>query len=238
MCFRGVDLRRILRYHDDERYRGRSRGRKSKSDKNTLDSIALIAAKYELDPRLLLDAFRNAWINQESMCGALKIERRGTDENANNFLVTLKDKVISQFPIETNILERPDLFESSLPVIQVPTNRKQSRQMHIEDLRAKMRGVSLTARVVEVPPKGLIHTRYDEESFVSNILLADDTGNIRLSLWNSRIDDVAVGDTLKIENAKVAMFQGELQLRISRDGTMSVDTSTRHNEHVLIKHQG
>jgi len=227
-------LRRILRYHDDEHYRGRSRGRKSKSNKYTLDSIALIAAKYELDPGLLLDAFRSAWINKESVCGALKIERREADENASNFLVTLKDKVLSQFPIETNILERPDLFESSIPMVQVPTHRKHSGKTHIGDLRAKMRGVSLTARVVEVPPKGLIHTRYDEESFVSNILLADDTGNIRLSLWNSRIDEVAVGDTLKIENATVAVFQGELQLRISRWGTMSVDTSTR-DESILIE---
>ena len=232
-------MRRILRHYDDEyyeHYRGRSRGRKSKSSKKTLDSIAIIAAKYKLDPRLLLYAFRSAWINQESICGTLKIERRGADENTSNFLVTLKDKVISQFPIETNILERPDLFESSLPMVQVPTHRKHSGQMHIGDLRGKMSEVSLTARVVEVPPKGLVHTRYDEESFVSNILLADDTGNIRLSLWNSRIDDVAVGDTLKIENAKVAVFQGELQLRISRGGTMSVDSSTREDEHTLIKH--
>jgi len=56
-------LRRILRHYDDEyyeHYRGRSRGRKSKSSKKTLDSIAIIAAKYKLDPRLLLYAFRSA----------------------------------------------------------------------------------------------------------------------------------------------------------------------------------
>ena len=90
-----------------------------------------------------------------------------------------------------------------------------------------MRGVPVTARVVEVPPKVLAHTRYGGESFVSNILLADDTGTISLSLWNSQIDDVAVGDTVKIENAMIVTFQGDLQLRMSRGGTMSVDRSTR-----------
>ncbi len=222
-------MRRILRRYGDERSRGRPRGHNSKSNKDVLDSIALIAAKYELDPGLLLNAFKRAWINKKTECGKLKIENRGADENTVNFLITLNDHVVWQFPIDTNILESPKLFASSIPVIPVPTHRRHSGQMHIEDLKAKMRGVSLTARVVEVPIKALVHTRYGGESFVSNILLTDETGNIRLSLWNNRIDDVAVGDTLKIENAKVAMFQGELQLRISRGGTMNIDTSTRES---------
>ena len=143
--------------------------------------------------------------------------------------------MVWQFPIDTNILESPKLFESSIPVVTAPIHRKHSGQMNIGELRAKMRGVSVTARVLEVPPKALVRTRYGGESFVSNILLADETGTIRLSLWNNKIDDVAVGDTLKIENAVVAIFQGEFQLRISRWGTMSVDASTR-DESKPIKH--
>ncbi len=228
-------MRRILRRYSDERSRGRPRGHNSKSNKDILDSIALIAAKYELDPGLLLNAFKRAWINKKTKCGKLKIENRGADENTVNFLITLNDHVIWQFPIDTNILENPKLFESSIPVIPIPIHRKHSGQMHIGKLRAKMKGVSVTARVVEVPPKALVHTRYGGESFVSNTQLADETGTIRFSLWNSRIDDVAVGDTLKIENATVAVFQGELQLRISRGGTLSVDTSTR-DESILMEH--
>ncbi|MFH0897912.1 MAG: hypothetical protein V1850_07715, partial [Candidatus Bathyarchaeota archaeon] len=65
------------------------------------------------------------------------------------------------------------------------------------------------------------------EAYVSNVLLADETGTIRLSLWNNQIDEVSIGDTVSIESASVITFFGELQLRISRNGTMSVDTSTR-----------
>ncbi len=97
-----------------------------------------------------------------------------------------------------------------------------------------MRGITVNARVVEIPPKKLVNTRYGFESFVSNVLLADKTGTIRLSLWNNQIDDVAVGDTVNVEKASVATFQGERQLRISRGGKMNVDTSTRE-ETMLIK---
>ena len=221
-------MRKILRNYGDGPSRGRPRGRRSKSSRAVLDSIALVAARYELDPGLLLDAFKRAWINEESQCGALKIKSREADQNTVTFLVTLNDEVVCQFPISTNILEKPEFFKPSIPVIQAPFHRGgDSGQKHIGELRAKMRGVSVTARVLEVPPRMLVTTRYGGKSYVSNILLADETGTIRLSLWNRQIDDVAVGDTVNVEKASVATYQGERQLRISRRGTMSVDTSTR-----------
>jgi len=229
-------LKEKLKNYVDKRYRGRPAGRKSKSNNDVLKSIAHIAAKYELDSGSLLDAFNRAWINEEFQYGALNIKRRKVDQNTVTFLVTLKDEVVWQFPIDTNILKKCELFKHSIPIISEPLHRKyESGEKNIEELLDKMRGISVNARVIEVPPKGLIHTRYGEESYVSNILLTDETGTIRLSLWNNRIGDVAVGDTLKIENAKVAVFQGELQRRISRKVTMSVDTSTR-DESILIKH--
>ncbi len=122
-------MRRTLRNYGDGPSRGRPRGRKSKSNKVVLDSIALIAAKYELDSGLLLDAFKRAWINEESQCGALKIESREADQNTVTFLVTLNDEVVWQFPIDTNILEKSELFKLNIPVIPIPLYRKgNSRQ--------------------------------------------------------------------------------------------------------------
>ena len=230
-------MTRIIKYNNNEKLNsGRPKGRKSKSNKDVLDSIALIAIKYELDPGLLLDAFKKAWINEESHYGILKIESREADQNTVNFLVTRNDEVVWQFPIDTNILEKSELFKPSIPVIQTPIHRRNSSELkRIGELRARMKGVSLTARVLEVPSKVLVHTRYGGESFVSNILLADDTGTIRLSLWNSRIDDVAVGDILKIENATITTFQGGLQLRMSRGRTIIVDRNTRESFYSDLK---
>ena len=219
---------RIIKHNDEMLNTSRPKGRKSKSHKDVLDSIALIATKYELDPGQLLDAFKEAWMNQESYYGILKIENREADQNIVNFLVTRNGEVVWQFPIGTNILEKSELFKPIIPIIQAPIIRKNSDEVkRIGELRAKMKGVSLTARVLEVPQKVLVRTRYGGESFVSNVLLADETGTILLSLWNNQIDDVIVGDTVKIENATISMFQGELQLRINRGGTIIVDRSKR-----------
>jgi len=221
-------LRKPSTYNNYVTNSGRPRGRKSKSSQVVLDSIAFLAAKYNLDQSLLLDAFNKAWINKESQYGELKVRCRETDKNTAIIQILFNDEVVWQYPINIDILKRPDLYKSSIPLIHTPIRRREdSGEKRIGELRVKMKGVSVTAKVLEVPPKVLVHTRYGGESFVSNILLADETGTILLSLWNSKIDDVAVGDTIKIENATVVSFQDGLQLRMGRAGTMIVDRSTR-----------
>lgn len=221
-------MRKFSTYNNDVTNAELPRGRKSKSSQDVLDSIAIIAAKYNLDQSLLLDAFNKAWINEESQYGALKIKRLEWDKNNAIIQIIFNDEVVWQYPINIDILDRPERYKSSIPLIHIPLYRRDdSGEKHIGELRAKMRGISVTARVLEVPPKVLIHTRYGGESFVSNILLADETGTVLLSLWNSQIDDLSVGDTVRIENATVVKFQDGLQLRMGRTGTMTVDRSTK-----------
>lgn len=223
-----------MKNNAEKSYRGRSLGFKSKSNKNVLKSIARIATKYKLDPGLLLDAFNRAWNDEEIQYEALNIKCRKVDRDLVTFLVTLNEEVIWQFPIDKNMLKKSELFKYSIPDIPIPLHRKyEPGEKNIEELRAKMKGISVNARVVEVPPKRLVNTRYGFESFVSNVLLADKTGTIRLGLWNDQIDEVTVGDTVNIENASVSIFQGRLQLRIGRKGTMDVDTSTREQPSLL-----
>jgi len=85
-----------------------------------------------------------------------------------------------------------------------------------------MREVTVNARVKEIQPRKTVITRYGWYATVSNVLLADETGSIRLSLWNGQIDEVSVGDAVSIGRASVTRFSGELQLRIGRNGTMTV----------------
>lgn len=222
-------MKEKLKNYISKHYSGRPLGLKSKSNKDVLKSIAHIAAKYELDPGLLLDAFNRAWNDEEIQYGALNIKCRKVDQDLVTFLVTLNEKVVWQFPIDKNVLEKSELFKSSIPVIPIPLYEKyESGQKNINELRVKMRDITVNARVVEIPPKRLVNTRYGLESFVSNVLLADKTGTIRLGLWNNQIDEVTVGDTVNIDNASVSIFRGKRQLRIGRKGTMNVDTSTRN----------
>ncbi|MDQ1279578.1 MAG: hypothetical protein QG670_840 [Thermoproteota archaeon] len=223
---------KITEYYAENPSRGRPRGGQSYSTVSFLSSIAHIAAKYNLDPKILLNTFTEAQTYTVSQCETLKVECRKVDHDFAVFLITCDDKVVWQSPIKMEILQKPDFFKSYIPIISPPLQihgESTSTPRPISELRANMRGITVKAKVMEVPSRRLVNTRYGEEAYVSNILLADDTGTIRLSLWNNQIDDVSVGDTVNIEKAKVSMFYGELQLRIGRSGTMSVDVNTRNS---------
>jgi replication factor A1 len=90
-----------------------------------------------------------------------------------------------------------------------------------------MKRVDLKAKIVEIPPVRRVMTRFGNRAKVTNIKIADDTGSIRLSLWNKRSDGLHVGDNVEIENSYVARYRGELQLRLGRKGTII-------NEDILI----
>jgi hypothetical protein len=216
-----------MRYYEEEPHRGRPRGRQSYSSWSILSSVAQIAAKYNLDPRLLLDAFTKAWVHERSQYGKLEIECRKVDADSAVFLITCEGIVIWQFPIGIEILQQSESYKSAIPIIPTPIGKQDSTPKQISDLRNNMRRITVKGRIVEVPTKTLVNTRYGFEAYVSNVLLADETGTIRLSLWNDHIGDVAVGDTVSIEKARVAMFCGVPQLRIGKSGIVRVDTSRR-----------
>ena len=173
---------------------------------------------------MLLDAFAEARIHGEYQYKQLKLECRKVEQDLATFLITCNGKVVWQFPLNLEILEEPDLFKSYFPHISTAVKNPQEdrSERKISDLKAKMKSVTVKAKIVEIPPKKLVNTKYGWEAYVSNVLLADETGTIRLSLWNTQIDDVAVGDTILLEKTSVATFSGELQLRIGRRGSMSI----------------
>jgi replication factor A1 len=54
------------------------------------------------------------------------------------------------------------------------------------------------------------------------VRIKDDTGSIRLSLWNQQIDKVNVGDEVEIQGGHVAQYAGIPQLRLGKNGTISI----------------
>jgi len=93
--------------------------------------------------------------------------------------------------------------------------------MKVKDLKARM----------EVPEIELEITSVGEErSFsspkgtgkVANAAAKDDTGEVKVSLWNEQIEQVKEGDKIKIENGWTSEYKGELQLSAGRKGTLTV----------------
>jgi len=80
---------------------------------------------------------------------------------------------------------------------------------------------------LEIAKPNVVYTRYGNYVSVANALITDETGTIRLSLWNEQIRCVSAGDTIQIENARASTFRGQRQLNVGRKGLLStVDEST------------
>ena len=97
--------------------------------------------------------------------------------------------------------------------------------MKVSDLREGMRNVTITVKVVEVSRPRRVYTRRGPQ-LVADALVEDETGQIKLSLWNRDIDRVKPGDTIEIKNGYVSTFRGELQLNVGFRGTLTVKEST------------
>jgi replication factor A1 len=209
-----------------EHIRGRPKGR-SNLYKNLLKSIVLIARKHDFNPILLIEAIVQAWKNKTYSKNGLKIVLRHLDQDLATFLFYKEGKIISQFPIKLEILQTHDLARMlKLNIQSIKTSKFAKRkptQKHkkIGELRFGMKGVNVKAKIIDTTPKKLVITRFGTQSYVSNVTIADETGTIKLSLWNNQIDKVHIDDEVEIKNGYVSSFSGEPQLRIGRKGAIS-----------------
>ena len=89
--------------------------------------------------------------------------------------------------------------------------------MKIKDIRKGMNNVSAEGTITEISEVKEVETRYGTKN-VANATLRDETGEIKLSLWDKQIDSVKVGEKISVSGAYVSEFRGELQLNIPRSG--------------------
>jgi len=95
--------------------------------------------------------------------------------------------------------------------------------MKIVELKPGMRRVDVIAKVVELGQSREVTTRAGEQSRVADAVVTDDSGTVKLTLWNEQIDQVKVNNTVKIENGYVTSFRGETQLNVGRYGKLTVE---------------
>jgi len=185
----------------------------------------MISGKYGIDSDDFFDGFVEAWKHQEFTCKSLLIECRRITRDYAVFLITNSYKVVAQFSIPKNILEETSPlkeFGYARAPRRTILERNKGKHLRIGDLKSGMNQINLKARVLEIPKPRSVITRFGNFAKVANANIADETGIIRLPLWNKQIDTVSVGDLVQVENAHVATFRGELQLKVSRGGQLSV----------------
>jgi len=188
--------------------------------------LAFLSIKYEVDPDKLFYALISAWENQESACEKLLVKCRRKTRDSAVFLITCGSKVVAQFPISKNFLEQPNsiaTFKNTRLVGRSLIKKAgMADPLHIRDLKTGMKQINLKAKVVKIPASILVFTRFGNYATVTNALIADETGVIKLCLWNEQINSVSEGDTIQIENARMSAFRGERQLRIGKNGKLSI----------------
>ena len=96
--------------------------------------------------------------------------------------------------------------------------------MKIKELRDGMKRISIQARVTEKSDPREVMSRFKDQTYrVATATVADETGTVKLTLWNDQIELVNVNDTIKIENGYVTSFRGEIQLNVGKYGTLTIE---------------
>jgi hypothetical protein len=187
--------------------------------------LHFLSVKYEVGFERLFKGLALARENQEVSCGKLLIQcRQKTRDNA-VFLISSGYQMVAQFFVPKYFLDQPNKIKEpkcNRLLRKVSERDAHENPMNIRDLRCGMKRINLRARVLNVPKAVLVSTRFGSYASVSNALIADETGEIKLCLWNEKINIVSVGAVVQIENASVTKFRGENQLRLRRNGRLSV----------------
>jgi replication factor A1 len=188
--------------------------------------LAFLSIKYEVNPEKFLHALHSAKEHKKSICDKLSIQCRGKTKSKFIFLIKRESEVIAQFPIvEEFLLNRSNQLRNFMETDKI--RRYLAKKVRtatvnsIKDLRTGMNHVNLKAKILEVAAPKHVVTRYGNHASVAKALIADETGTIKLCLWNGQIATVSAGDTVQIENAQVSAFRGERQMSLGKTGTLS-----------------
>jgi hypothetical protein len=196
--------------------------------KSTLgEHLALLSVKYSIYPNEVFQALISARKNDKATCGNLTIEYRGKVKGKTIFLITKDNHVVAQFRVDDEFLLRKDNpFESWMSTDKIrkkiAKQNTESIYTQINDLRAGMKRVNLKAEVLEMPKPAQVHTQFGNTVMVVNAVVGDETGKIKLCLWEGQIGSISIGDNIELKNAQVCVFRGEKQLRLGKNGALTV----------------
>jgi replication factor A1 len=100
------------------------------------------------------------------------------------------------------------------------------KELKVENIVPGMRRVDVKAKVVDITDVNTFERDDGEDGKVQNLVLGDDTGTIRMSLWDEQTDvteKVDVGDSIHITGAYSREDnRGNAELRIGNDTQMEM----------------
>ncbi|VVB78975.1 Single-stranded DNA binding protein Ssb [uncultured archaeon] len=91
--------------------------------------------------------------------------------------------------------------------------------MKISELKTNQGNVEVQGTIKDIGDTRTF-TKFGKDLKVANAILSDDSGNIKLTLWNDDVTRFKNGDVIKVNNGYVSEFQGEKQLTSGKFGTI------------------
>jgi len=101
--------------------------------------------------------------------------------------------------------------------------------MKISELQPKQAFDVVEADIIEVGPVREFQ-KFGKPGRVCTAVVKDDSGKCNFSLWNEQVDQVKVGDKVKIENGYANEWQGQVQVSTGRNGSLTVVGSAEPSE--------
>ena len=93
--------------------------------------------------------------------------------------------------------------------------------MQISELSPRQGDVDITVEIASIEEPREFN-KFGKPGKVANAVIKDDSGEMKLTLWNEQIDSVKVGDTVHIQKGYVNEWKGEKQLTTGKFGTIDV----------------
>lgn len=104
--------------------------------------------------------------------------------------------------------------------------------MQIKDLKPKQGNVDVVVDVVDIgSPREF--NKFGKPGRVATAIAKDETGDVKLTLWNEDIEKVKAGDKVHLTNGYVNEWQGEMQLTTGRLGKLEVVGKAEASDSVI-----
>ena len=87
-------------------------------------------------------------------------------------------------------------------------------------MKPGMRRVDVSGKIINIDGPRDVQTKFGPGQ-VEPATLQDESGTVKVTLWNENISKVSPNDTVQIENGYVDSFRGELQLNVGRYGKLT-----------------
>ncbi|KUO42223.1 MAG: hypothetical protein APU95_05530 [Hadesarchaea archaeon YNP_N21] len=94
--------------------------------------------------------------------------------------------------------------------------------MKAKDVRPAMRNIDLDLKIVEIEEPRSYVGKSGREGLVTTAIGEDDSGRIKISLWDKDIDRVKVGSVIRIRNGYSRLFRNEIYVSAGMYGKLEV----------------